>query len=694
MRYFRPAQYSFTPQYVAPPLEFIQQQMDKEQAAYDRNVAYQAEAVGKFASEPFVDAKARQERLDAINAELEAIRQKYHGDYAPATTDLLQVIAREKAVPYWNLNAKQVAEVKRQQELQDKYGLNALLGRDVAKMSLKDEKGNWVNPEDLTASVYNKEDYIQQLKENTANIPKLVRDSNIKKSNDPQYKMVESIKGWTPEEVEIQYNPNSTMAINHAVETIDSMPGLQKYLTEAYGSTDAPEAINFVKQMNYDFAKGNFIGGVDKQFLKNEDYINAYQRSQTGKDEYKGIRMTHLGNQPSVFQGFTSYDDILKASSTGNEEAKAAMIKISQYIKTTPEAKNAPKIALHDKQLADYINGQIVMAKPSLFLNKGAVVDEARRLLEKKYNTPDNLIPRKNPRGEDIMAYKPEAWARMNKELESIDKELTRKWDKIVEWKNRDRVNLEGKINSYIEKMSGTSDEYSFSVDLLDAGTKLDDVKNQAQVILQSLIPPKEYQDKSGTGWDMDKFNELFKEGTKITNYHVTPGSSKTPPTFSVELNGKTLKAKFGKDSQRAVEVIAEQIRQGADLLKDPIERLKQLRLADQMERNYTYSEIPIGINTPAMKLLGINYKGTISEEDTPNGYEYKIPIKSFEMTINDAARISSMLGIPPNIIGGNFIADNKGEGIELLAKLNEFERRAKKYGVSVEELLNTKTVQ
>lgn len=296
MRNFRISPYSFQSTYVAPPLEFIQQQMDKQQNTYDRNIAMFNEAYGKLGETPYIDAKAREEVLANLDKRFKDVSSKYKGDFSAATSDILGLISSERANPYWNANAKQVAEAQRQKALQDRFGINALVGRDVTKMSLRDAEGKWVKPEDIEASVYNKEDYVQQFGKNNQAIVQQVRDSGIMQGDRPGLLKRVTTLGATAKEVNSEYNPNSPKSEQHAIEAISSTPGLAKYLTEAYGNPNSPEALQFVKQMNYDYAIGNFIKGQKVDDINDPGYITPYQRSKmsgSGTTPPPGMQQPH-----------------------------------------------------------------------------------------------------------------------------------------------------------------------------------------------------------------------------------------------------------------------------------------------------------------------------------------------------------------------------------------------------------------
>lgn len=292
MRNFRIAPYSFQSQYVAPPLEFIQGQMEKSQASYDRNIAMYNEALGKLGEIPTEDVASKQAVLKEIESKFGNIDNKYKGDFSAATSDVLGLISSARSNPFWNLNAKQIEQVKRQQSLQDRYGINALLGRDVKGLSLRDANGNWIDPSAIEASVYNKEDYTQQFGKNNQAIVQQIRDSGLMQGDRPGLLKRVTTLGATRKEVESEYNPSSPNADRHAIEAISTTPGLAKYLTEAYGDPNNPAAIQFVKQMNYDYAVGNFIKGQKIDDVNDPSYVTPYQRS----------RMAGTAPQPSLQQ--------------------------------------------------------------------------------------------------------------------------------------------------------------------------------------------------------------------------------------------------------------------------------------------------------------------------------------------------------------------------------------------------------
>lgn len=112
MRNFRIAPYNFQQQYVAAPIEFLQNQLDKRQQAYDRNVFTYNENLGKLAEEAAYDPIAKAEYLKRVSGDYDQVYEKYRGDMAAATPDVLGVINKARADEYRNINAAALEKQK------------------------------------------------------------------------------------------------------------------------------------------------------------------------------------------------------------------------------------------------------------------------------------------------------------------------------------------------------------------------------------------------------------------------------------------------------------------------------------------------------------------------------------------------------------------------------------------------------
>ena len=112
MRNFRIAPYNFQQQYVAAPIEFLQNQLDKRQQAYDRNVFTYNENLGKLAEEAAYDPIAKAEYLKRVSGDYDQVYEKYRGDMAAATPDVLGVINKARGDEYRNINAEALEKQK------------------------------------------------------------------------------------------------------------------------------------------------------------------------------------------------------------------------------------------------------------------------------------------------------------------------------------------------------------------------------------------------------------------------------------------------------------------------------------------------------------------------------------------------------------------------------------------------------
>lgn len=344
-RFFQPIQQQVVRMDTPVNVDFYANLLNQAQGNLEKGTAMQAKFLEDAYGQKYLDEATRNAQ---INKAQELIKNSLESEFvSPSRVGRDVIKASQQLSPWKNLNEKQIEEYKRQQDLQARYGSN-YIGNDVSKLSLTDDNGNLINPDRIKNIAGNREDLVQAFMRDNAGLANKVTDIpgqwRTTAGGQLLEQITQKIKGLTEQERAQMFDNNPQVvelymkqmpALSEAIQASGQNPS--EYLSK--------EISNISKQL---------VGGttIERQHAANQDYLNAYQKSQmAGASNSSGRFVNELDDNAlasNTIEEFTQLAEALnnpeKATNTLNN-IKQSGVRIGKnvgvnIINAIPRAEN------------------------------------------------------------------------------------------------------------------------------------------------------------------------------------------------------------------------------------------------------------------------------------------------------------------------------------------------------------------
>lgn len=133
-------------------LGLIERSNIRQQQAYDKVAALQAQQLAQAGAQATLDPIAKEQALQEQKSAYDNLFRKAQGNLGKYASDFMQQAAANQAHQFNSLNKLQLEEFKRERDAVAKYGDRAIRKSNVGAMSLLKEDGSFRrSPEDMTA---------------------------------------------------------------------------------------------------------------------------------------------------------------------------------------------------------------------------------------------------------------------------------------------------------------------------------------------------------------------------------------------------------------------------------------------------------------------------------------------------------------------------------------------------------------
>ena len=176
-------------------LNMYRQDMAQRDAEYDQSYAASLDAISQLGQLPSFDLEGRDERLQALSTALEEAVQKRGGDYGAASKDIARIIAKERANPWYGLNARQLQQAELlEKSLANNQNLKVL--QDPRRMSIDPSMGM----EDISYSTIDPANVQKSIDDLYVDIKTRIREGDLQGLPQGLYRMM-TTRGLTQAEV-------------------------------------------------------------------------------------------------------------------------------------------------------------------------------------------------------------------------------------------------------------------------------------------------------------------------------------------------------------------------------------------------------------------------------------------------------------------------------------------------------------
>lgn len=156
------------------PIEFYSNLMNQAQQNLNQANVTGAAFMTDIYGQEVIDQAARDRAMELGKAPIEQVLDREF--VTPAAMAKAVAQASAATADWRNLNAKQLKEAKREQELRDKWGSNYIGNSVLSQRLYNPETGSWIKPDDIKLVAGNREDLVQALARDNAGRADLKRE--------------------------------------------------------------------------------------------------------------------------------------------------------------------------------------------------------------------------------------------------------------------------------------------------------------------------------------------------------------------------------------------------------------------------------------------------------------------------------------------------------------------------------------
>ena len=156
------------------PIEFYSNLMNQAQQNLNQANVTGAAFMTDIYGQEVIDQAARDRAMELGKAPIEQVLDREF--VTPAAMAKAVTQASAATADWRNLNAKQLKEAKREQELRDKWGSNYIGNSVLSQRLYNPETGSWIKPDDIKLVAGNREDLVQALARDNAGRADLKRE--------------------------------------------------------------------------------------------------------------------------------------------------------------------------------------------------------------------------------------------------------------------------------------------------------------------------------------------------------------------------------------------------------------------------------------------------------------------------------------------------------------------------------------
>jgi hypothetical protein len=240
------------------------------------------------------DPETKEMVMGKIKSKIDEIDQRYNGDMSAGMNDYIQLIGKAKNDPYWGLAKKQIENVKRLNELKDRFGADLLVANDPTQQKLfNSETGRYVSANELEPITLRRSELEKDPLLRAKELSQIRRELGVSKNPKlPGYLTKTTLTGLTPQEVERRFGVGKeNEGYKMAVQQLNSTPTLNNYL-EKQGISSTEDKLKWIQSFNYDVLKNNLGYKYDTQELVDQDYVEGLKHGRTGTTSqvpYSGV---------------------------------------------------------------------------------------------------------------------------------------------------------------------------------------------------------------------------------------------------------------------------------------------------------------------------------------------------------------------------------------------------------------------
>ena len=332
------------------------------------------------------DPETKQMVMGKIKSKIDEIDQRYNGDMSAGMNDYIQLIGKAKNDPYWGLAKKQIENVKRLNELKDRFGADLLVANDPTQQKLfNSETGKYISASELEPITLRRSELEKDPLLRAKELSQVRRELGISKNPKlPGYLTKTTLTGLTPQEVERRFGVGKeNEGYKMAVQQLNSTPTLNNYL-EKQGITSTEDKLKWVQEFNYDVLKNNLGYKEDTQELVDQDYVEGLRTKRSGipptgplipfskvnkidtSGEVEGIDKKFEDYKKSLKEGTFKTDKLPKIGEKVTDVERPAWLPKSNFELLKERAEKGDMAALEA-----YERTRELMDKTSNTLNKG-----------------------------------------------------------------------------------------------------------------------------------------------------------------------------------------------------------------------------------------------------------------------------------------------------------------------------------
>ena len=269
-----------TPQY---PTEFYSRLIDQVQQNRNQASAASAAFMSDAYGQEFINQAARDKAMELAKDPLAKALDK---DIVTPASMAQAVGQASKAVAPWkNLNKKQMELVKQAEAYKLQHGANALV-KDPSKMSLMDDNGSWVDPNNLKLTALNAKQF-DEIFDNAEKGRLTSKYENRVKSDLPFKYKFETVEGLSPEEKLQLYGPEGSRALELAEQQIQANPEILDIF-----DGDKDKTIEYLRNRNMSTA-GQYRHSVDSKYVDDDwGLYMAKRAAEQAPPEISGLKPT------------------------------------------------------------------------------------------------------------------------------------------------------------------------------------------------------------------------------------------------------------------------------------------------------------------------------------------------------------------------------------------------------------------
>ena len=248
------------------PIEFYSNLMNQAQQNLNQANVTGAAFMTDIYGQEVIDQAARDKAMELGKAPIE---QALDREFVTPAAMAKAVAQASAATADWrNLNAKQLKEAKREQELRDKWGSNYIGNSVLSQRLYNPETGSWIKPDDIKLVAGNREDLVQALARDNAGRADLKREieGNWKTilGGKAFEKRNTKVTGLTEEERIAEFVNNQAMAKQYLAQ----MPEFAAAIA-ASGVDPVDYMTKEIDQWSKQLVRGQ---EYDSKYLDNKDY--------------------------------------------------------------------------------------------------------------------------------------------------------------------------------------------------------------------------------------------------------------------------------------------------------------------------------------------------------------------------------------------------------------------------------------